>query len=282
MRRALPVLLLAVAVRAGDAPTAKEILRKAVEAQGVLRREQVHDVRIAFVGEISEDGRPNTVLRTYWYRSSDRSFRVRTGSGSTDKLTTERGAFGADGFWERGTDGSIVELRRGNRDDAESIGTIERDRGDFERMLRMVLLTHLDDWNVAFGEPAPVKLERDHPHEPRRTLGDREKETYHVLDATREGEPRLRLYVNTSDFTVRKAVEYDAEAPDGVRWVYYFAAYRKFPELNLLLPQYLSIYRDTPVDERSRDGLNTARGQPTVSVNMGLKDADLRPAGRAE
>jgi hypothetical protein len=287
MRRAvllpvlLPPLLLAAAARAGEAPTARDIFRRAVAAQGELRGDQVKDVRIDFKGEISEEG-PHTILRTYWYRAKDRSFRVRTASGVTDRLTTDRGVLGASDYWERVEGGSVVRLSPGNRDDAGSIGTIERERAEFERLLGMVLLARLDGdgWEIALGEPALVRLEHDEPFQLKDTLGDREKTAYHVLDATREGHPRLRLFVHTGDFTVRKAVEYDAEAPDRVRWVYYFTAYRKSPTANLALPQYLSVFRDTPSDARSRDELTKAKGLPTVHLNTGLGDRDLRPRDR--
>ena len=277
---ALAAVLLPAAAAAPEGPTARDILRRAVEAQGSLRRDDIRDVTIRFVGEIAEEGRRNTVIQTQWYRSADRSFKVRTGSGATDKLTSERGVFGDRSYWERTTGGTVLTLRRGNRDDAASIRTIERERAEFERMLRMVLLSRLDasGFEVTMGEPAPVRLERDFPHEAKGALRDRGKETYHVLDATATGEPRLRLFVHTGDFTVRKAVEYDGEAADRIRRVYYFAHYRKDPALDLLLPIYLAVYRDTPVDAESRDALTEAKGEPKVELNAGLEDAVFQPA----
>jgi len=273
----LPLLLLPAAAPADDAPAAKDIFRRAVEAQGRLP-DQVTDVTLAFEGEVHEKGETHTIERTYWFRSKDRSFRVLTGSAAADK-TTDRGVLGADGYWERPSKGKILSLSRGNRDDAESIRQIEKERADFERMLRMVLLTRLDEgWTLAFGAAAPVRLDEDHPYEIRKTLGDRDKVTYYVLDARREGESRLRLFVNTDDYTVRKAIEYEAEDPDRVRWVYYFAGYGKDGNLGLVLPRYFSVYRDTPKDDATRDELKAAWGEPRVSLNTGLKDSDLRPA----
>jgi hypothetical protein len=280
MRRLLPLLLLAAAAPAEGEPDARDIFRRAVGAQGSLKGDDVHGVRLEFKGEITDQGVTNTVLRTYWYRKRDRSFRVRTASGAVEKLASDRGVFGTDGYWERATDGAIVELRRGNRDDLESIRTIKREREEFQRMLRMVLLAGLDGdgWSVELAEPLPVKLDRDLPYQPKGTLRDREKETYHVLDMTRADEPRLRLYVHTGDFTVRKAIEFDAEDPGLVRWVYYFANYERNAALDLLLPRYFSIYRDTPLDDEGKTKLNAARGEPTVALNPDLVDADLRPA----
>jgi hypothetical protein len=271
------LLALGVAAPAQERLEAKEILRRAVEAQGKLLSEQVRDVTLAFEGDVAENGEVHAVVRTYWYRSGDRSFRVRTRSASVDRAS-DRGVFGVDGYWERSPSG-VAELSPGNRDDRGTIRQIETERGEFERMLRMVLLSRLDagEWTVALGEREPVRLDRDQPHELRETLGDRDKETYYVLDATREGEPRLRLYVRTGDFTVRKAIEYDPDKPAQVRWVYYFAGFRKDPKLDLLLPRYFSLYRDTP-SEGTRDDLNAAKGLPKVTLNSGLKDAELRPA----
>lgn len=279
-RFAVPLLLLLPVATspAEEDLAAKNIFRKAVDAQGKLLPEQVRDVTLSFEGEVSEKGEVHSVVRTFWYRSADRSFRVHTGSGAVDK-TSDRGVLGADGYWERSPAG-VTELSRGNRDDLAQIREIEGERGDFERMLRMVLLTRLegDKWTMALGAKEPVRLKDDEPHNAKQTLGDREKETYYVLDATHEGEPRLQLFVHTDDFTVRKAIEYDTAKPQQVRWVYYFAGYKKDQKLNLLLPRYFSLYRDTP-SEKTRDELNAANGLPKVDLNTGLVDGDLRPKG---
>jgi len=274
----LPLLLLPVAAPADDPPAAKDIFRKAVEAQGGLRPDQVKDVTLTFQGEIHEKGETHAIERTYRFRSEDRSFRVRTGSAAVDK-STDRGVLGADGYWERSSKGKVLPLSRGNRDDAESIRQIEGERTDFERMLRMVLLTRLaEGWTLDLAATAPVLLDGDHPHEINKTLGDRDKVTYYVIDAKREGEARLRLFVNTVDYTVRKAIEYEVKSPDRVRWVYYFAGYRKDEGSGLVLPRYFSVYRDTPHDEATRDDLKMAWGLPKVTLNTGLEDSDLRPA----
>jgi hypothetical protein len=286
-RSALPFVLLAASVPAGEDPAqgtdagaaaARELFRKAVAAQGELKA-QVRDVTLDFDGEVSGDGEIHTALRTYWYRAHDHSFRVRTKSGAVDKLSSDRGVLGASKYWERSSADRILDLSKGNRDDAAQIKEIEKERTEFERMFRMVLLARLDGdgWQVALAEPDPVRLERDQPHQAKGTLRNREKETYHVLELTREGEPRLRLFVDTADFTVRKAIEFDVKAPDRVRFVYYFANYKTDPELKLLVPQYLSVYRDTPLSEEDRDKLNVAKGLPKVRLNTGLADADLRP-----
>jgi hypothetical protein len=279
MVRLLALALAAPAATASDGEaTARDILRKAIGAQGKLEAADVHDVTLMFKGEASENGEVHAITRTYRYRAKDRSFRVHTGAEAANR-STDRGVFGADGYWERSSKGTTVALSRGNRDDAATIRQIESERSDFERMLRMVLLTRLDEgWTVDFGAKGPLRLESDHPHELDHTLGDRGKVTYHVLDATRDGDARLRLFVNTEDFTVRKAIEYEAEAPDRVRWVYYFAAYARDSNLGLVLPRYFSLYRDTPSDKGTRDRLNAVKGEPKVSLNTGLADPELRPA----
>jgi hypothetical protein len=277
--RLLPLLLAApMAVASDETATARDILRKAVEAQGKLGPEDVRDVTLTFEGEASEKGEVHAITRTYRFRAKDRSFRVHTGAEAADR-STDRGVFGENGYWERSSKGTFVALSRGNRDDAATIRQIEGERKDFERMLRMVLLTRLDEgWTVDLGEKEPQRLDGDHPHEITRTLGDRNETTYHVLDVRRDGEARLRLFVNTSDYTVRKAIEYEVDAPDRVRWVYYFGPYAKDKSLGLVLPRYFSLYHDTPSDKAARDRLNAVKGEPKVSLNTGLSDADLRPA----
>jgi hypothetical protein len=278
MRSLLPLLLLLPAANGSDeAPAARDIFRKAVEAQGSLP-DEVRDVTLTFKGEVSEKGEVHAITRTYRFRTKDRSFRVHTGAEAADR-STDRGVFGEGGYWMRSSKGAILALSRGNRDDAETIRQIEGERKDFERMLRMVLLARLDEsWTVTLGAAEPQRLDGDHPHEINHTLGDRDNVTYHVLDARRDGDARLRLFVSTKDFTVRKAIEYEADAPERVRWVYYFAAYAKDKELGLVLPRYFSVYRDTPADKEARDRLNAAKGEPVVSLNTGLPDSALRPA----
>lgn len=285
-------MLLAAAVPAGEDPAqgkdggadaARAIFRKAVVAQGEMPA-KVNDVTLDFEGEISEKGEIHTVLRTYWYRSTDRSFRMRTGSEAAAKLVSDRGVAGAAKYWERSSGDGILDLSRGNRDDTAQIRAIEKERAEFERMLRMVLLARFDAdaWRVAFAEPDPVRLDRDQPHQIKGTLRDRENATYHVLDLKHDGEPDLRLYVHTEDFTVRKAIEYDVKDPGRVSFVYYFADYGTDPEAKLLLPRFFSVYRGTPLDETERDGLLAAKGEPKVRLNTGLKDSDLRPPGAKE
>lgn len=278
-RRLLPLLLLAASPAAADeTAAARDILRRAVDAQGKLAADDVRDVTLAFEGQVSEKGEEHAITRTYRFRAKDRSFRVHTAAEAADR-STDRGVFGERGYWERSSKGTILALSPGNRDDAEAIRQIEGERKDFERMLRMVFLTRLDgSWTVSLGAPEPLRLDGDHPHELNHTLGNRDETTYHVLDAKRDGEARLRLFVNTKDFTVRKAVEYEADKPDQVRWVYYFAAYAKDKDLGIVLPRYFSVYRDTPSDKAARDRLNAVRGEPKVALNSDLADKDLRPA----
>jgi hypothetical protein len=278
--RLLPLLallpLLRPASAAGETLTAREVLGKAVERQGKLAPGDVHDVTLTFEGEIQEKGETHTIVRTYWFRMKDRSFRVLTGSAAVDK-STDRGVLGAEGYWERTPKGRLLSLSRGNRDDRDVIRQIDDERAEFERMLRMVLLARLEDgWTLALGADAPVSLEADHPHEARRTLPP---EPYYVLDATRDGEARLRLFVSTKDFTVRKAIEYAVDDPSRIQRVCYFAYGKPAAPGDIYLPWYFSVYRDTPSDDASRDELRLVWGQPKVALNLGLTDDELRPAG---
>jgi hypothetical protein len=274
----LPLLLLVPCAVADETMDAKDIFRRAVEAQGKLAEGDVKDVTLTFQGEVSEKGEVHAITRTYRFRAKDRSFRVHTAAAAVDR-STDRGVLGESGYWMRSSKGAIVPLQKGNRDDKETIRQIESERRDFERMLRMVMLARLGDgWTLALGAPAPERLAADHPHELRSTLGNRDEATYHVLDASREGEAKLRLFVNTSDYTVRKAIEFEPDDKGEVRWVYYFAGYARDADVGLVLPRYFSLYSDTPSDEKSRDLLNAAKGTPKVAVNKGLSDEDLRPA----
>jgi hypothetical protein len=273
-------VLLAALASAAEGPSARDILKKAVAAQGEMP--EVKDVTLSFEGEIRQEGQVNTVERTYWYRSSDSSFRMRTRPKVMEKLVSDRGVVGEGTYWELTQKGEMIELSRGNRDDAAQIRAIQRERSEFQRMLRMVLLARFDGdgWQVALAQPAPVLLDTDQPHQASDTLGNREETTYHVLDLKREGEPDLRLYVHTGDFTVRKAIEFDPKAPGQAKFVYYFSNYEVDPEAKLLLPRFLSAYHDTPKDKAKRDDLLAAKGRPSVRLNKGLADAELKPAGK--
>jgi len=286
---AVLALLPAVPTRAADdaavppaaGPTAADLLHRAVQAQGTLTGD-LRDVTLSFQGEVAQQGSVNTIRRTYWYRAGDRSFRVRTANASTDAATTDRGVYGRKTYWERASSGAIRELHAGNRDDADALDQIAKERRDFERILRMVLLSRLDDgsWLVERAAAGTVRLAEDMPYNAKGTLADREKETYHVLDLTREGEPRLRLFIRTADFSVRKAVQFRLGDGDEEEWTYYFGPFWRDPEAGLSLPRFFSVYKGTPTEDpgRSREDLLVVKGEPTVRVNTGLTDDDLKPA----
>ena len=159
-----PSLLLAAVLLAPLTPLAPAaedeaaiaILREAARSQGDVRAEDIRDVLVEFRGEIVEET-THAVERTYWYRTPDRSFRIRTEPPAARKERTERGVLGEKGYWDRAADGSRVDLARTNRDHRELIRTIESERADFERILRMVLLPRLLDGKsrVTLAEPLP-------------------------------------------------------------------------------------------------------------------------------
>jgi len=286
---AVLALLPALPTRAADdaaappaaGPTAADLLHRAVQAQGTLAGD-LKDVTLSFRGEVAQQGSVNTIRRTYWYRAGDRSFRVHTSNASTDAATTDRGVFGRKTYWERSSGGAVRELHAGNRDDADALDQIAKERRDFERILRMVLLSRLDDgsWQVERGAPEAVRLSQDMPFNAKGTLEDRAKETYHVLDLTREGEPRLRLFIRTADFTVRKAVQFRLNDANEEEWTYYFGPFWRDPDAGLSLPRFFSVYKGTPTEDpgRSREELLVVKGEPTVRVNTDLADDDLKPA----
>lgn len=285
MRRLiLPLLATALAVPAAGAdgptpegPTPRDVFEQAVRVQGALRQEDLRDITLEFRGHIHEEG-THTVRRTYWYRARDRSFRIRTQSGADASRRSERGVLKAKGCWERVND-RILELSTHNRDDFKAIQAIRKERTDFERILRMVLLSRLNDGKtkLTFGKKKPVRIEADQPYEAKRILGaDRSKHEYYVLDIRRENEPRLRAFIRTDDHTVRKVIQYSRGEPNKIEFVYYFAFLPR-PDQGLHLPAYFAVHTAEPTDKKSRDATIKVRGRITVEINLGLQDPDLRP-----
>ena len=257
---------------------AQAIFKKAVRAQGNVARNQIIDIRVIFDGQIEDQGTQH-VKRSYWYRTKDRSFRVLTKAPIARKAGSERGVLGEAGYWKR-TAGGIVDLSKGNRDHRKSIRTIDKDRREFERMLRMLLLSRLDDGKSRFRLVAeePERIEKDAPYNAGQILGkDRRTHTYHVVDVAREKELTLRLYVDTADAKVRKVVQYDPGRPEDPRRYYYFGAFKKHDRLGLTLPRLLSAHVGRPVDRKTKGKTGRAHGRLEVHVNGGLKKANLRP-----
>jgi hypothetical protein len=99
-----------------------------------------------------------------------------------------------------------------------------------------------------------------------------------VIDVEREGEARLRLYVQAGDHTVRKAVQFDADAPSNPRWHYYFGPFKRQERaLGLNLPQYVSMHDGFPDGKEGRDRTVKLYGELKVRLNTELKDDDLKP-----
>ena len=280
-RTALLLLATSAGLAAAEAPGANEILQKAVASQGAIPAGEIHDITLRFDGQIKEGKRVNTIVRKYRYRARDRSFYVFTGSKASAKVRSERGVLGETGYWERSSRGKIVRLRPGNRDDRASIKTIRKNRDDFEGMLSMVLLARIADGKskLTLVTRAPVRLEQDMPFAAAKTLGkDRKAHRYYVLDLQREGQPKLRLFIQLGTFTVRKVVQFDVEDPSKRKWFYYFGPFREDPATRLNLPAYFSVYDGLPVDQRSMRERNRVRGEPKMTINTGLEDDAFRPA----
>jgi len=272
----VPLLLAAAIAAEGDAPpTAEAVFRRAVESQGHLDARKIADVHLRFEGTIQEEGE-HRIVREYWYRGSDRSFRIRTQPQAAKKEQTDRGVLGRGGFWERGPSGTVVELSPGNRDDRAVTKTIEKDRADFENALRLVLLAHLleEKAEFRFAAEAPVRLPDDNPREARSILGDPSKREarYHVLDVVRPSEPRLRLFVREDDATIRKAILFSPEEPDRPDWIYYLGPYRRDPSTGLQVPQFLSLHDEEPLDDASRERGSKVWGTIGLKLNSGLGD----------
>lgn len=283
MKRAVSLLLLPVLLRvqAGEEADPAAILRRAVEAQGKLGAGQVQNVRLVFKGSILEQGR-HAIRREYWYRASDRSFRVRTRSEVKTSRSTDRGVVGDAEFWERASDGSRLRLSPGNREDRKVTDGIRREREEFETALRLVFLSRLlgPETRVTFGSAGPVRLERDLPFNAKDIFGEDRSPAYFVLDVERPEESRLRLYVRSGDFTVRKAVLFQREDPAVADWIYYFGPFYRDTRLDLQLPRFLSAHVEEPVDEPSRDRGGRAWGAlQEITLNTALDDAVFRGEG---
>jgi hypothetical protein len=273
---------------ANGADAAKEILDRAVAAQGGLRHDRIEDVTLVFRGQVldPEEGE-HAIVRTYRYRARDRSFYLETVASAAAARRTERGVFGAKGYWDRSAKGEIHVLRGTHKEDRAAVDDIRGERKRFEQMLEMVALARLQgtDVRLRLAAPEPVTLADDEPFEANGILGKAKERTsrrYHVLDVEREGAPRLRLFVRTGDaadakdrFTVCKAIQYGAKdtRPD---WVFYFGPFRPDGRLGLSVPQYCSVHDAEPSKATTRDTCRL-HGEIAITINTGLDDAALRP-----
>ena len=272
----------------GDAK-ALEIFRRAVEAQGKLRSADVEDVRIAFRGQIIEEGE-HSVRREYRYRAKDRSFYLLTAATAAADQRTERGVLAGGGFWERGSGGRVFELQPGNREDGKAIRSIRKERDQFERILRLVLLARLEDKDtrIRLVSPEPVRLEDDMPRAANGILGrDRAARTYWVLAVERPDQPRLDLWIRADEpaepnranghaWSVVKAAQYDPDT-NAPEWYYYFGPYDRDTRPDLLLPRYFSAHQGEPSGKDAKEATLKYHGTLEVQLNAGLTDEDLRP-----
>jgi len=277
--RTLLVLLPALVARADGGLTPQEVLLKAIQRQGPVKRGDIRDVYLKFRGQALIDKAEHAVTREIWYRSKDRSFRMLQAGSADKRRNNEFGVLEEKGYWERGRRG-VIQLSSANRDHRKSIKRIEKERQSFERMLRMVLLSRLDDGKtqLSLARGKPVHLERDLPFSADSLLGKRDEHAYYVLRVERPEEPRMELFVETRDFTVRKAVQFHKGDSTSPEWFYYFGPFRKQANaLNLTLPQYLSIHTSFPFDLESRKKSQQANGGITVELNTGLTDERIRP-----
>ncbi|MHC4957963.1 MAG: hypothetical protein ACYTGN_06265 [Planctomycetota bacterium] len=263
---------------AAHADDAKSILAQAVAAQGGVKRGDVADIHLSFRGQLVQKGRDNGAQRDYYYRAKDRAFRILTVANATSTERSERGVLGA-GYWER-SGKTIVALSRGNIDHREIIQAILEDRRQFERILKMVLLTRLDAADVKLlGKPQSIEV--DSPDSATSILGDaeaRKQRRYHLLEVNRKNQARLVLFVRTDDFSVRKAVQYSTEDPKRAEYWYYFGPYRKRTD-GMTLPLYFNIHKALPVDAKTRKASRYVRGTITLKLNPGLADSVFLPTG---
>ena len=277
----LPLALLTGTPRAraqapkGAAPNGPAILRQAIARQGARGQADLDDIHINFRGQITRKKETHGIERNYWYRAKDRSFRVRTRSLATSRENTDRGVLGRE-YWER-RKSRIQRLHKGNRTHQKIIKTIREERTDFERILGFVLLSRLKNAAVTLGAPRPVTIPADQPFNARSILGpNRDAERYWVLDVRRKQRPRLRLFIRTSDLTVRKAVQYHPDNEAQPVFYYYFGPYKKRDD-GLTVPRYFTVHTALPTDAKSKKSTGFARGMIELALNGGLEDPVLRP-----
>jgi hypothetical protein len=263
-------------------PSAAELLERAIKAQGKLSRDSINDLHVKFVGQIREKGQATqSATREYWFRAKDRSFRIRTVAGAQpNKPHSERGVLGSPKirYWEWAHK-RRTELYRTNREHRKNILAIRRDRDDFERIVKTVLLARLRDpqTQIAFAAQRLVKLEADKPNSARHIFPDRSVR-YHVLDIRRPDADPLRLFIHEGDFTVRKVVQFDRTAPQEVKSISYFGYFRKAANAGgMLLPQAFSVYSAVPDGKKQNKETVRVAGQLTVEVNRGLDDPVFSP-----
>jgi len=265
---------------------ARKIFDRAIAAQGRLPRGAILDVYVKFEGDVKQKGQnPQSAVREYWLRPKDRSFRIKTTAGADpSKPYSERGVLGSpkELFWES-VKNKRVTLIRSNREHRKNMKAIQRDREEFERIVRMVVLTRLNDskTKVSFANPRKVRLEKDQPNSANAILGKDRKKEYHVLDIQRPGADLLRLFVRAEDFTVRKVVQFDRSAPGKIKSVSYFGFYRRNANAaGLLLPQAFSVYSAVPDGKKNNEATVQVSGRLQVAINGDLPDSVFSPDGR--
>ena len=85
------VLIMILSVLAGaQAQDPKQIFLRAVERQGSLPEDGVKNLHLSFNGQINQKKEEHHVLRHYWYRVGDRSFRIKTQSRAARKEKSTR------------------------------------------------------------------------------------------------------------------------------------------------------------------------------------------------
>jgi hypothetical protein len=298
MRQIVLLALLIVPSRVqAQAPQREEeavaLLKRAVAAQGKLPNGGLRDLQILFEGQINEKKEgSHSIHRNYWFRQKDRSFRIETFSPLEPKDSkSERGVLGNVNarYWElirRKRPGSKrpelkrQELSRTNKTHLENIRTIQRDRDDFERIVRMVVLSRVDSKlaRLRRGAPQRVALTGDHPNSASFVFPSKLKGSqYLVLDLQRSAGDPLRLFINEKDLTVRKVVQFDRAAPNKIKFVYYLGAYRKMQ--GMLLPTYVSVHSEVPT-KKTREKTTKLAGRLTLTLNAGLDDSVFSPPNK--
>lgn len=255
---------------------AGKILASAIEAQGALPAAGILSLHVKFKGQVHEHGQPEqSITREYWLRTSDRSFRILTYPNiDPSSHRSERGVLGTKKpvYWEASR-GRRLRLVASNIEHIKNVRTIRKDRREFERILRIVLLARIQKGHgdLRRADPPIATIADDQPNSVRAIFKDRSAR-YHVLDLRRDGEDPLRLYLDEKSLQIKRVLQFVRGDPKKLANAYYLGAYKE--QGGLVLPRYISVHTAIPT-EKTRVSSTRLSGTLSVEINLGLTDADF-------
>ncbi len=259
---------------------AHKILAAAVEAQGKLPAAGIQSLHVTFVGQVNEKGQASqSITREYWLRVSDRSFRILTYPNAKKSQRSERGVLAAKKpvYWEASR-GRRLRMVGSNVEHIKVVRTIRQDRRDFERILRIVLLTRMQKGHgdLRRANPPIVTIPNDEPNSSRHIFADRSAR-YFSLNLLREGEDPLRIFLDENSLQIKRVLQFVRDDPGTLANAYYLGAYKE--QGGLVLPQYISVHTAIPTS-KTKEQTTRLSGRLKIVVNPGLTDAEFAIAPR--